>query len=150
MKNKNNGFTLIELIIVTVVVAILASVSVMAYSGVQKRSRDVERMSDIRQLARQLEIYNQQKGFYPPYSQSGSIGLNFASWRNANIGEIKDAMLTPPGLTTPTLVNSANPTVNQYGYINDSSCVGSQCARYRLYWRSDTDGSVKTHVGYSG
>lgn len=51
MNTKHNGFTIVELLIVIVVIAILAAISMMAYSGISARAND----SKIRNAAAQLE-----------------------------------------------------------------------------------------------
>ena len=42
------GFTIVELLIVIVVIAILASISIVAYNGVQQRARTTALQSDVR------------------------------------------------------------------------------------------------------
>lgn len=44
------GFTIVELLVVIVVVAILATISVVAYNGIQERARISQATSDISQL----------------------------------------------------------------------------------------------------
>lgn len=65
MKKTINGFTIVELLIVIVVIAILASISVVAYTGIQGRARDSKRRNDISQIARALELYKADNGGYP-------------------------------------------------------------------------------------
>lgn len=65
MTNKQkNGFTIVELLIVIVVIAILATISIVAYNGIQQRARDAQRKSDIATLAKKLSLYNIDNGNY--------------------------------------------------------------------------------------
>lgn len=50
------AFTIVELLIVIVVIAILASISVVAYNGIQQRARDSQRKSDLAQIAKAVGI----------------------------------------------------------------------------------------------
>lgn len=43
MRKSISGFTIVELLIVIVVIAILAAISVVAYNGIQTRARDAAR-----------------------------------------------------------------------------------------------------------
>lgn len=58
MHKKSSGFTLVELLIVIVVIAILAAISVVAYRGVQDRARDTRRVNDIAQIKKALMSYD--------------------------------------------------------------------------------------------
>lgn len=44
---RHAGFTIVELQIVIVVIAILATISIVAYNGIQQRARDSQRKSDL-------------------------------------------------------------------------------------------------------
>ncbi len=62
---KKRGFTIVELLIVVVVIAILAAISVVAYNGIQNRAYDTTVQNDLRQFAQQVELYNAEHGTYP-------------------------------------------------------------------------------------
>lgn len=62
---KQKGFTIIELLIVIVVIAILAAVSIVAYNGIQQRARDSERQSEMQTIEKALALYYIDNGGYP-------------------------------------------------------------------------------------
>lgn len=83
----SRGFTIVELLIVIVVIAILAAISVVAYSGIQQRARDAQRQNDIQAITKALELYYIDKGYYPVCTGSTSINTSWcttadASWAN--------------------------------------------------------------------
>src|SRR6478735_9272751 len=79
-----HGFTIVELLIVIVVIAILASITVVAYSGIQVRARDSQRLSDINAIAKALELYKTQNGQYPVAVGNSSGGWEVSSNPNGN------------------------------------------------------------------
>ena len=87
------GFTIVELLIVIVVIAILAAISIVAYNGIQQRARDANRLNDAKNIEKSLRIYLAQNGsLFPPTSSSG------LGWEVSNEGN--------PGDFMETLVNS--------------------------------------------
>ena len=62
---KPTGFTIVELLIVIVVIAILAAITIVAYNGIQQRSRDAIRVSDLKGVQKALELFYIDQGRYP-------------------------------------------------------------------------------------
>lgn len=62
---KQIGFTIVELLIVIVVIAILATISVVAYNGIQNRANDTAVQADIRNFANKVKEFNAINGRYP-------------------------------------------------------------------------------------
>jgi len=68
MKRQNKhqyGFTIVELLIVIVVIAILAAISIVAYNGVQQRGRDSQRKADLQAISKAVELFYVDNGRYP-------------------------------------------------------------------------------------
>jgi prepilin-type N-terminal cleavage/methylation domain-containing protein len=55
--NKFNGFTIIELMIVVIVIGILVSISIISYNGLQQSGRDKSILSDIDAVAAEINRY---------------------------------------------------------------------------------------------
>lgn len=60
MKKRLPGFTLVEMLIVTVIIAVLAGFVIVAYNGTQTRSRDSKRYSDISAIGEAIQLYRQK------------------------------------------------------------------------------------------
>lgn len=60
-----SAFTIVELAVVIVVIGILASIVLVAYPGIQKRSADTQVQGDLRQAAMKLDAYKANNGGYP-------------------------------------------------------------------------------------
>ena len=63
--SRKHGFTIVELLITIVVIAILAAVSVIAYRGVLDRARSSAVTSSLLQVSNKLEMYRTTEGSYP-------------------------------------------------------------------------------------
>ena len=86
-KQKQSGFTIVELLIVIVVIGILAAITIVAYNGVQQRARDAQRKQDVATITKALELYYTDNGRYPNSSGSTSINNSWSttadsSWTN--------------------------------------------------------------------
>lgn len=77
---QQSGFTIVELLIVIVVIAILAAIGIVAYTGVQNRAHDSAVQQDLRQLGQQIELY---RAANPALPTTGAM----------NSGQIEDASI---------------------------------------------------------
>ena len=116
-----------ELLIVIVVIAILATISIVAFNGVQARARDAQRQTDLSNVAKAMKMYKIDKGGYPNTSTgcaSGSGGggngwLGNKYGYTYSVGEclvankyLSSNIVDPSGLT---------------------SCSGADCHAYMVY-----------------
>lgn len=87
---KQHGFTIIELLVVIVVIAILAAISLVAYNGIQVSAGETVLKSDLANAARQLGLEHAANGNYPgnegQTTDGGSLnrsdGTTFQAHRN--------------------------------------------------------------------
>lgn len=73
MRKSTSGFTIVELLIVIVVIAILATISVVAYNGIQKRANDAAATSKARQAVDSILAYEVAEGSYPSTLQEAGV-----------------------------------------------------------------------------
>ncbi|HDO23649.1 MAG TPA: prepilin-type N-terminal cleavage/methylation domain-containing protein [bacterium] len=103
------GFTLIELIVVVAIIALLLATIMVSLSNVKSKSRDAQRMANMRELNNALNLYENSTMQYPVYNGNitGSDPMSNA------LKTVKSMMQTP---TDP--LNSA-PYI--YTYTSDGT-----------------------------
>lgn len=74
-KKRRSGFTIVELLIVIVVIAILAAVTIVAYNGITSRTKDARRLSDLASIQKGLELYFADNNSYPDVTAGVGAGL---------------------------------------------------------------------------
>ena len=131
ISNKEQGFTIVELLIVIVVIGILAALVVTTFTGIQQKARNTERQTDIKAIHGQVEAYYAQNGRYPTLAN-----MNDATFRSANMKGLDDEALKDPKGANNTLAGAAAANVYSYA-VTDSgggACDNStaDCAEYTL------------------
>jgi general secretion pathway protein G len=127
-KLKNQGFTIVELLIVIVVIGILATLVITTYNGVQSKARDTKRQTDINAIQGQVEAYNTNAGFYPTLAN-----INSGAWRAVNMKGLDANALQDPQGNAQALV--AAPAAKSYAYAPlPAGCDDSatSCTSYTL------------------
>jgi prepilin-type N-terminal cleavage/methylation domain-containing protein len=115
MQKTKSGFTIVELLIVIVVIAILATITVVAYNGIQQRARASAAASALNQAAKKLAIYSLENSTYPP---------NLAA---ANITNMSDVSYQYSITATGYCVTATSGTVS-YKISESTSATQGGCA----------------------
>jgi prepilin-type N-terminal cleavage/methylation domain-containing protein len=145
-KQKTNGFTIVELLIVIVVIGILAAITIVAYNGIQARANDTRIRSVANQITKAVILWNTDSGVSPKGGWSSTVAFDGTNcvdgaggwvFKGAYVCSLED-ILQGKGLTPPGLVVGA-PKNKAYGALNDGRysfmfypCSGTN--RFALYW----------------
>ena len=84
---KSSAFTIVELLIVVVVIAILAAITIVSYNGIASQAKDSALKSNLSQAAKKFELHKTKNGTYPSTANattpapSTSISVCPAGWR---------------------------------------------------------------------
>ncbi len=97
--NSSRGFTIVELLVVIVVIAILAAITIVAYSGIQDKARQAKITSDLGELSKAIILARNSRGSFladidsntatynscsskPTGTDLASLSLSDACWAN--------------------------------------------------------------------
>ncbi len=133
LKKRSQGFTIVELLIVIVVIGILALLVITTYSGIQQKARNAKRQTDVQSIQTQLEAFFGQNGYYPSLTD-----LNSASWLSSNMKSLDQNALIDPSNPTQSKTLLTSPAAKSYSYaVTDSSgnsceSTDTDCAKYTL------------------
>lgn len=126
---RKNGFTLMELLVVVALIMILSAVGIGTYSSSTTKSRDAQRKSDLNQMVKAIESFNNDIGRYPV---SNTNKLPYCYTMNSGSGSDTDCVSNKltfrlDGVTTTYITFPTDPDPAQK-YIYDSD--GSTFALY--------------------
>lgn len=135
---KQKGFTIVELLIVIVVIAILAAISIVAFTGIQQRGRDSGRQADISNISKALVAYTTDGNAWPVTGAAAETALN--SYTTANLGTTVTSKIG----TTPSA--AANTT---YGFTvcPSGATAGNGTGAQLSWWKEQTGALVTVNVG---
>jgi type II secretory pathway pseudopilin PulG len=125
LKKTDEGFTIIELCIVIVVLIILGVIVFSNYSAILSKQRNQTRQNDLKAMQLQIETYYSKNGYYPNLSD-----LNSPTWREKNMKDLVADDLVDP-------LSNCNPT--------KSACLGGQdkaVAKQYEYYATQSDGTT--------
>jgi prepilin-type N-terminal cleavage/methylation domain-containing protein len=164
---NQTGFTIVELLIVVVVIAILAAITIVAYNGIQQRARASAVQSDIAQAVRKIEIAKTEGGLdtYPADlpsgftpSQSSEVSYSFDPVINrycvtVTNGEISYFASTSNTTPQEGTCSEGNRLVGWWplnGNTQDISGTGNDGAAYSVTSASGQKGVADTAFYFDG
>jgi|GEM_PF-993290 len=157
MQNKmlhKQGFTVVELIVVIVVIGIITAATTFAYNSVRQQSRDSQRTASATLIAENLEKYYDKNGEYP--SVPKITNTNATTVKTLLGMDDVDSLIAPNATlgSTTNIWKTGTPTSTSpltYSTNNDSSpsCLtGSAatdvCADYKIQYLKESTNTTET------
>ncbi|MAU33789.1 hypothetical protein CL689_05610 [Candidatus Saccharibacteria bacterium] len=134
------GFTIVELLIVIVVIAILASITIVAYNGIQDRAKYTSAHSAMSTIRDALLAYQAKTGAFPVTGTTASVGWRYScAYQPDNAGFI-------PGLTD-IITTVPQAPCNAGTNNSDTFLYGSDGVGYKLiYIRASVSDTYRTFI----
>lgn len=147
--SKKRGFTIVELLIVIVVIGILAAISLVAYSGLQQRSRDAARLQDAKSIEKAIQLYRTQIGaLFGPTSVDGS-------WETSsedNPGDFMEALVSASTISKVPIdpQNTASRHYRYYLYPAGTSGCDVARGQFAVFQIIDLETSPRPYANDPG
>jgi prepilin-type N-terminal cleavage/methylation domain-containing protein len=147
-RQASNGFTIVELLIVVVVIAILAAITIVAYNGITQRATASALQSGAETAAKKLSTFSLTNGeVYPPdlatagLTNTGTIGYQY-SYNNST---------SPPGYCITATTNNtayyiASNFVYSGGTVNQPNPASGACPGHSATGAAITNYSLNPGV----
>jgi prepilin-type N-terminal cleavage/methylation domain-containing protein len=123
-KSSRDGFTIVELLIVIVVIGILATITIVAYNGIQDRARNTTRVAAARHALGLIQTYATLNQTYPTLTDSSADGTFAAcignDWPYLQTQRVCWNVFTDggaPGVSTFIQNNSVNSALASIGSL---------------------------------
>jgi prepilin-type N-terminal cleavage/methylation domain-containing protein len=155
-RRKSFGFTIVELLIVIVVIAILATITITAFNGVQARATTSRTVQSGSSYAQALLAYYSLNGTYPALSSGNGgacLGANYSDRNNDGVGDCGETafpvQVDPTFNTALKTILSALPDVNDATIpmpYQTSTWVGMS---FHYYPPNSSDSNLQTKYGFT-
>jgi len=129
---KDSGFTIVELLIVIVVIGILATITIVAYNGVQQKAKTNVNLTNAAQAQKVAEAFNADNSRYP--------GLT-TDFRTGTTASLPTSIIVSPAAITAT----TNTVSWQYVGASATTATGGRLT----YWDFGTN-LASTNIIYVG
>lgn len=129
-----NGFTLVELLIVMVILGILTTIVASSFSSSQEKARDTRRKSDLQSIAKALELYYNDYGEYPDDNNGIIMGCGTNGEQACTWGE---EFIDDNNTTYMIKLPQEKTSSRNYYYFSDP--VNGRVVHYALYTRLENE-----------
>lgn len=126
---STNGFTIVELLIVVVVIAILAAITIVSYNGITTQANNSAVKTGLATLSKKLTVKSQTDG----------IDACYVDYQDIDLACVNNAAIFPP-LPPKSIAQNSTDVIRFYMYEKSPviAVKGASGAYFRV-----KDGSVK-------
>lgn len=131
------GFTIVELLIVIVVIAILAAITIVAYNGIQTRANNTQTVDAVKQFVKAYHAYALDNGDYP--TVSGCLGSGYPGPFCLSQSGVAECFGTGAATANNTVNNALQSYMNQRvpsPSMQQASCGGTSYVRAYASYQS--------------
>ena len=128
--NRRNGFTIVELLIVIVIIAILATVVIVAYNGVQARANFSKAQQDLKYITKALELYHADHDSYPNSVGRPGCTYDWCGWDQVSGDAFIDG-LSPEYIGQIPQMPTSNAARDTYLYRSSANGSDYELLRYK-------------------
>lgn len=171
MQRAHKAFSIVELAVVIAVIGVLATITTVGYTRLQRDARDTEVQSDIAVMQSSLETFYEKNGYYPHMAFFYMSASAYGNKKFAEYANIPTAVLINPADSSPSpplysyppeSAWSANPaaaanwaTSSPYSYVylsyrgDGATCDFTlSCTRYVLHYKTELEGRKEARSRY--
>lgn len=134
---RPSGFTIVELLIVVVVIAILAAITIVSYNGIVSQSKVSRAQSDLTAIRKKLELYKIDNSTFP-------TRYDDAAWKKL----LSEAAGT--NTNSNTFVLCRTETGDRAIVIAWVPLIGSNPTAGTTMWYIDSEKPTYTSIAYPG
>ena len=131
LRKREQGFTIVELLIVIVVIGILAALVIVQFTNIQARARDTERKSDMRAIQSKLAEFYAINNRYPTALSDTELKLQADSCKAPG----GTGTCASPDYTYKALLTATSIPADSYAASNSQTADGTatDAGKYILY-----------------
>ena len=142
VSTTKKGFTIVELLIVIVVIAILAAISIVSYNGIQQRARTSELLVQMNQIQKTIQVEALENG-----GQSIALKAPLAYLTTQGTTPLVTPLTNAQEITLYVVFNTSNTPSTAWSHIG--SLQPHLDASRGLAIRTDTPGTNTVHGFYA-
>ncbi len=120
---RKDGFTIVELLIVVVVIAILAAITLVSYTGIQERAVEAKVVSMVDGYRKAFMLYATKHNSYPTYSDMSQSAICLGSGYPVPSGATRGACVY--NASGSFAIYSTDPATDPLNSVASSSYDGS-------------------------
>ena len=124
IQRKHQGFTIVELLVVIVVIAILAAITIIAYNGIKQRATVASLSSDLENAAKRLKLDQVDLAAYPATVAAANSGSSLKASPSTSYQYSVNNGVSPQTFCLTATKGTTSYYINQDGIPQSGGCAG--------------------------